>query len=179
MDDVEAGLRQILWKFVDREKVLAQTELYHELGIAGDDAVELLEDVHERFGTSFSDLEFDDYFPVVSEATGGRLSRLLGIRSNKRPLTFGHLVRVVERGRWFDPEDGYEDGAFRRWRFGGADWRAWALLLAWFAGSDVILELNLPSGLQFALIAAALVAWWLVTLTFRASRTSGWTKRLR
>ena len=60
-------------------------------------------EVHKRFGTSFSGFQFDDFFPNEAEALGDHVAQLFGIRSRKKPLTFGHLTRVVENGRWFEP----------------------------------------------------------------------------
>jgi hypothetical protein len=103
MENVEPSLRQILSKFVGARQVAMQTELYHQLGIAGDDASELLEEVHERFGTSFFGFQFDDYFPNESDAVGDHVLRLVGFRSPKKSFTLGHLLTVVSIGRWVEP----------------------------------------------------------------------------
>ena len=104
MEDVESSLREILSKFIGGRQVGIETELHHQLGIAGDDAAEFLDDVHKRFGTSFSGFQFDEFFPNETEALGDHVLRFLGVRSRKKPLTLAHLARVVENGRWFEPE---------------------------------------------------------------------------
>ncbi len=103
MEDVEPALREMLSKFIGGRQVEIQTELFHRLGIAGDDAAELIDDVHERFGTDFSGFRFDDFFPNEADALGSHVARVLGVRSQKKPLTPGHLAQVVEKGRWFEP----------------------------------------------------------------------------
>ena len=103
MEDVETSLRQILSQFVGGRDVTLHTELYHQLGIAGDDADEFLDDVHKRFGTSFSGFQFEDFFPNETEALGDHVVQFLGFRPRKRSLTLGHLVCVVTKGGWFEP----------------------------------------------------------------------------
>jgi hypothetical protein len=77
--------------------------LFHDLGIAGDDAAEFIAKLHERFGTRLDGLVFSKFFPNESEALLYHLARLLGYRSRKPKLTIRHLVRVVESGSWFEP----------------------------------------------------------------------------
>jgi hypothetical protein len=79
------------------------TRLFHDLGIAGDDAAELFDKIAEEFGTRLDGLDFAKYFQNESEALLYRIAELVGYRSRKPPLTFGHLVRVVETGSWFEP----------------------------------------------------------------------------
>jgi hypothetical protein len=42
--------------------------LFHDLGIAGDDAAELFNKIAEKFGTRFDGLDFAKFFPNESEA---------------------------------------------------------------------------------------------------------------
>ena len=53
---------------------------------------------------------------------------------------------------------------------GRPDWRAWALWVAWIGGSVTVLALKLPEWVQFALISAALLVWWVVTAKFLTAR---------
>ena len=83
----------------------AHTELHIDLRIRGDDAWELIERVHQVFGTSFVGLDLGDFFPGEHDLSGGLW---LGTAPEKSPalrsFTFGHLLAVVERGHWFEPE---------------------------------------------------------------------------
>src|SRR5262245_9328763 len=81
------------------------TALFHDLGVAGDDAADLFEKVAEKFGTRFDGLDFAKFFPNESEALLYRMAELVGYRSRKPRLTFGHLIRVVEASSWFEPLD--------------------------------------------------------------------------
>jgi hypothetical protein len=79
------------------------TRLYHDLSICGDDAVELLREVNQKFGTTFEEFEFYSYFPDETQAFILNICRLFGYVSRKNYFTFGHLVQVVKAGRWFEP----------------------------------------------------------------------------
>jgi hypothetical protein len=85
---------------VYRGTITPESALYHDLRIWGDDAYELLTDLHRRFGTSFQTLNFPVYFPCE-----GPFNDFFAWRARaKRPrLTVGHLIAVVERGDWFEP----------------------------------------------------------------------------
>ena len=88
-----------------KDVFFAHTELHADLRISGDDAWELIERVHQVFGTSFVGLSLGDFFPGENDPPGGFW---LGKASEKppdlRPFTFGHLLAVVECGHWFEPE---------------------------------------------------------------------------
>ena len=86
-----------------RDPVPLSTALYQDLGIGGDDAFELLEEIAARFGTSFKGLDWPVYFPNESEAMWRHWAKKLGFRQNFKRITVGHLVAVVERGEWFEP----------------------------------------------------------------------------
>lgn len=90
-----------------RNPTTRESSLWHDLGINGDDAVELLEEIAKRYNVTFQDFWFPDYFP--NETEGGLLARLfewLEIPAAKhRRFTVGHLLAVIERGHWFDPEN--------------------------------------------------------------------------
>jgi len=105
MENTEQALRELLAKYVGAQKIAPETEILHDLGVAGDDAWELLEEINARFGTNFSELPFSAYFPDETEALGVHVAQLIGHRSSKRPMTFEHLVRVIDRGAWLDPAE--------------------------------------------------------------------------
>ncbi len=86
--------------------ISADAAIYHDLWLAGDDAGELLDDIHDRFGTDFRGMWFPTYFPSEGwESFSEHWLKLLGFRKKAywRRLTVGHLVAVVQKGTWFDP----------------------------------------------------------------------------
>ncbi|HEY3800714.1 MAG TPA: DUF1493 family protein [Caulobacteraceae bacterium] len=86
------------------ETIDAGTRLFHDLGLTGEQAIELLSQVGATFDVSFSAFERDRYFPDDDEAVGDELSRLLSLAPrDKAPFTVGHLIAVAETGGWFDP----------------------------------------------------------------------------
>jgi hypothetical protein len=84
------------------EPISMSAAIFHDLGIAGDDAHELLKDVTARFGTSFAGLDFHSYFPEFEAFVWHWASRL-GFRPKHKVLTVAHLVAAIERGSWFEP----------------------------------------------------------------------------
>ena len=97
--EVEAIVRRIT-----RCREIAPTSrLFHDLGLSGDDAFEVLEEVGSKFGVTFSGFEFERYFPQEEEAFWAHLARVLGLRLRREPLTVGHLAGVAARGAWFEP----------------------------------------------------------------------------
>lgn len=99
------ALKTVLRPFVGKESVSDDDRVLQDLGIAGDDAEELLDAIHKKFGTRFEDLRFSTYFPDDHEANGEGWLRRLGFEDPRRPLTVGHLLDVIMRGAWFDPPD--------------------------------------------------------------------------
>lgn len=80
-------------------------ELYHDLSLFGDDAYEIFEEIHNKYGTDFGKFEFSDYFPNETEPIYHWRRKIFGYRDrNRKSFTFGHLVRVVEVGTWFSPD---------------------------------------------------------------------------
>lgn len=102
-ENVKDDLVALLSEFSCRRPISMDNRLVQDLGIGGDDADELLETIHEKFGTSFTDLEFRDYFPNDHEMLGERWFRLLGFQDNRKPLRVRHLLQVVQCGAWFEP----------------------------------------------------------------------------
>lgn len=83
--------------FDDKKRIL------QDLGIGGDDAEELLEEIHRKFGTRFKGFDCAEYFPGEHEAAGERWFRRLGFKDPYRPLRVEHLVDVIQQGCWFEP----------------------------------------------------------------------------
>jgi hypothetical protein len=95
----------ILRKFGAKETLKDSDRIFHDIGIGGDDIDELFEEIHRRFGTRFEGFEFDVYFPIETDVIFYHYLRLIGFTSKKyKPLTFGHLLDVVRKGRWYDPQ---------------------------------------------------------------------------
>ena len=92
-----------LRKFVGKAKIDDHTRVYHDLKIAGDDAIELIGDLRTDFQVDFDGMKFSDYFPGETDAFPEHLGRLLRLKSKRKPLTVGHLLLVVEKGRWQEP----------------------------------------------------------------------------
>jgi uncharacterized protein DUF1493 len=107
-DTAEPELIVMVRRMTDiRKPILRSTAIYHDLRIAGDDAYELFEMVATRFGTSFEGFDWPKYFPNETQIGPlWRLAEKLGHDETKwRRLTVGHLLAVIQRGVWFEPED--------------------------------------------------------------------------
>lgn len=101
--DIEDRVRQTSGY---RGDILPSTNLYHDLGIYGDDAFYLLKWISETYGMSFENFSFDDFFPGEALVSLLPLRRLLRLRGRpRRPLPLGHLLEAAKRGKWFDPSD--------------------------------------------------------------------------
>lgn len=87
-----------------RQRVSDDARLYHDLGISGDDAIDLINTINHEFGTSFDGFIFSLYFPSETESIYYNIFRLFGRQNRKKNLTFHHLLEVVRKGQWFEPE---------------------------------------------------------------------------
>jgi hypothetical protein len=102
--DIRKQLENIVRPFVGNKKVIADnSRLFHDLGISGDDASELLDKVNAAFGTLFNGFKFNSYFPNETEAFLSDFGRLLRLKSRRKSFTFAHLVQIVQAGSWFEP----------------------------------------------------------------------------
>lgn len=87
-----------------KKKIDGRSRIFHDLGIAGDDAHELLENIRAKFNVSFVGFKFERYFPDEAEALGRHIANLFGRRGDdKAPLTVDHLIAVAKQRAWFDP----------------------------------------------------------------------------
>lgn len=100
--ELDVILRQFCGKGV---KLGLATRLHHDLRIDGDDAFELLQEIAAQYGTNFDEMVFTDFFPDETEAISYSLTSLIGWKSDKKEFTLGHLIHVIEQGRWFAPEE--------------------------------------------------------------------------
>ena len=89
---------------VSTEQVTPRTRLLHDLGIDGDDAVEILTDFSKRFGVDLSSLPFQRHFGselgagirwLVRKVLGGNAIRLV-------PITLQDLIDAANQGRWLE-----------------------------------------------------------------------------
>jgi hypothetical protein len=89
---------------VERKPIGPETAIYHDLYLAGDDAYEILREIVKRYDTAFDGLNFGTYFAPEYAMPWRLWAAKLGYPDSKRPrLTVAHMVRVIERGRWFPP----------------------------------------------------------------------------
>ena len=104
-EEILHQLERILSQIVAKKVTVSeQTSVYGDLSIAGDDAIELIEWIHSKFGTKFDGFRFDEYFRNETDAFAEHLARLVGFKRNiRRPLFVSHLVDVIDSGAWFDP----------------------------------------------------------------------------
>ena len=89
---------------VPMEKLKGETRLLHDLGIDGDDAVELLERYGKEFGVDLATFKFDEYFGtegcnpfcpfVVLFSVLFRRKKFRDFKA--KPLTINDLVRAAE-----------------------------------------------------------------------------------
>lgn len=105
MNDPGQTLEKLVQRIIGTKKPIRDADLiYHDLGIGGDDAGELLDDIHEKFKTSFEGLSFHQYFPNELDAFLLHIARLFGHKGKRyKPLSMGHLKDVIRKGKWFDP----------------------------------------------------------------------------
>ena len=85
-----------------RRPITLTTELYYDLGLAGDDLFEAITAIHARFGTDFSAMDLKLYAPGEAEALFSLdgLREWLGRRRRYRSLTVALLAEAVEAGAW-------------------------------------------------------------------------------
>jgi hypothetical protein len=95
---------------IPQGKISASSRLYHDLGICGDDADELMQLFAKRFSVDMSAFEFHEYFedePSLLDwlrlfrKAAQRLSRRRAL-GGPRPVTIADMVRCAEEGRWTD-----------------------------------------------------------------------------
>jgi hypothetical protein len=65
----------------------------------------VLDAIRNRFGTDFHEMRFERYFPNEGEVSSEHILKFLGFRKKAKwqRLTVGHLVDVIQKGKWFDP----------------------------------------------------------------------------
>ena len=78
------------------------TSLVDDLGIGGDDAVELMEAYVERFSIDCQGFNFDDYFPCEGFDLIGIIISLFRPTKHLKPITVSMLIDSAHAGRWLD-----------------------------------------------------------------------------
>jgi hypothetical protein len=102
MDSYEISVCEIVARVACR-RVSPHQRLYQDLGLSGDDMMEIFAALSERFGTRFAALQFEEYFPDESEGLTDRIEGWVGLARNRKVLTIRHLSAVAQRGEWFEP----------------------------------------------------------------------------
>jgi len=104
-EEAARELVAILPKYVGKFVPSEDPWLYHDLGLLSDDASELFDEIHARFGTRFDTMEdWHSYFPADMDTIGEKTSVRLGFAPIPvKPLPLSHLVEVIVAGSWFDP----------------------------------------------------------------------------
>ena len=86
------------------DELFPDSRLEQDCGVTGDDAWELLEAIHDKFGTDFTELEFSQHFYQEGEVFFSSLCNPAREKHRKAfPVTIGHIFRIVESGKWFMP----------------------------------------------------------------------------
>lgn len=90
----------------------ASTRLYHDLGIFGDDAIEYMQLLHQRFGVDLSRFDVDRYFPPEFEGRNKLEAFFLTLipfsgfllrrRRSYPPLMLAMIDRSIRAKRWMD-----------------------------------------------------------------------------
>lgn len=81
---------------IPREKITPASRLEVDLGVTGDDGVELLEALADKFGTDFDRPDHKRTYLFHSEGWPRGKERVI-------PITAGDLHLAVTRGQWEDP----------------------------------------------------------------------------
>ncbi|WP_179397210.1 DUF1493 family protein [Marinobacter sp. ANT_B65] len=77
--------------------ISSEMYLEGELGMTGDDAFELIEDIEKLFNLDLSALDFNLHF---APETG----RIDNSEYGYYPVSVGHLIEVCKQGSWFLPD---------------------------------------------------------------------------
>ncbi len=82
-------------------ELTVNTLLQKDLGIYGDDAIEFIERFGQAFQVDVSEFDYTKYFAGEGGIYTPWLTNLLHIDDDfgKAPLTLGHLIMAVEKGK--------------------------------------------------------------------------------
>lgn len=89
---------------VTRKSITPDSQVYHDLGLRGTDAYELLQFVESKFSVDFAGFRFKRYFHGEYFGVKDIIRYMFGIYDeSKARLTVGHLVDVAMAGEWHEP----------------------------------------------------------------------------
>lgn len=106
-EEIFEELKHILGKF-GRKRNLSMEKSFQSLGIAGLELDDFFIDYMNTFNIDMAKYNPQEFFFQTDHPI--HLIRNLFLRIfypekvRKKKLTLGHLVRVAEKGKWFDPE---------------------------------------------------------------------------
>ncbi len=87
-----------------KSKIDEATEINNDLEIIGDDAYFMLIDFEKKFNVSLKGISFEDYFLPELLFKYTYYKWFSPDKLRKKPLTIGHMAKVVEKGYWFEPQ---------------------------------------------------------------------------
>ncbi|MCU7878169.1 MAG: DUF1493 family protein [Candidatus Thiodiazotropha sp. (ex Lucinoma borealis)] len=80
-----------------REEITEEVLIEDELGVTGDDAWELMEDIHKEFGVNYDQFDFSLHF-------GPEAGYSVAEEYGYYPVSVRHLIEVVNEKQWKLPE---------------------------------------------------------------------------
>lgn len=78
--------------FIDAEKMAEETEIENGLGITGNDVVEFLLELGQKFEVDVSEFDFEDYFMTEGIRPSTILKALSSEDSKRKKLTQGDCI---------------------------------------------------------------------------------------
>ncbi|WP_157305398.1 DUF1493 family protein [Chitinophaga tropicalis] len=85
--------------------------IFDDLGINGIDAATLMEELAIEFEFSLESFNYSEYFLSESELSNVFRSLFYSLfkrdKLPSRTFTINHLMKVIDKGYWFDPESKY------------------------------------------------------------------------
>jgi hypothetical protein len=91
-------IQMVTERLPDRShEISLESRLFHDLGITGDDADELLTDYVDAFQVDMTGFKFTDYFTSEPPSMFEKWSKQ---NSPRPPITVGDLVEIAQRGKW-------------------------------------------------------------------------------
>jgi acyl carrier protein len=106
MTNTEQAIARILERLYSKSAAHIRSEIAinKELGIDGDDAVDLLREIQNQFEIDIKDFEFSKYFGPESVSFLTAISRALrGDRLNLQPLSVRQLAEYVDKKAQLTP----------------------------------------------------------------------------
>jgi len=84
-------------------KVKPEARIREDLGICGDDGIDLFDALHERYGVDLAGYDHEQYFEPEMWGTGAFFTwKWWTTFKHPKTLTVAHLAHAVAAGRWND-----------------------------------------------------------------------------